>query len=237
MFAGRRGNDVDAGLQNVDAFFQHNVGLAATEHAAKQPLEIGPNGLQTLREQPPAVDVDPLDDADQCLLGVYQILVLTVERLMTFLESVDFVERRHVDCAHIADAAAQIRNFPIHLVALPLCLFGLRQIFQLGQLNSVVFEHALGEAIAFQTCAVRLQLALVPILLQLLPLLSQLSQLVLAARPLPVDRLQLLLVQLQLPLLCFAIQGQFRQRRVRLENRAFRLQQPRFGRDQLGTRF
>ncbi len=92
MFAGWRGDNIDSRLQDVQAFLEHDVGVAAAEDAAEEALEIGSDRLQAFGKQASAIGVDFVDDAGQRIFGVDQVLVLIGQRRVALLQRFDFLE-------------------------------------------------------------------------------------------------------------------------------------------------
>ena len=73
--------------------------MPAAEQIAEQRLEMPFDNFQCFREQPPTVDIDPVDDLFERTLGRRKILELIGQRFVTRFELIEFVERFEI---HIA---------------------------------------------------------------------------------------------------------------------------------------
>src|SRR5262249_9542973 len=76
LLAGGPSNNFDAAFQDVDPFFQNDVGLTATKQFAEQLLEMAADGFQGFGEEAAAVGVDAGDDLLERALGFGEIFVL-----------------------------------------------------------------------------------------------------------------------------------------------------------------
>ncbi len=73
LLAGRPGDNLDTAFENIDPFFEYDVGVASTEELAEQALEMPLDRLQCVGKQPSAVVVDLADNLRQ---GLPRLVVL-----------------------------------------------------------------------------------------------------------------------------------------------------------------
>ncbi len=148
LLARRPGDDLDAGVENIHALLQHDVGVAAAEKIAEKLLKMPADRVQRLGKQPPAVGVDLFDDFFQRGLGVGQIAVLVGKGFIAGFQLFEFFEGLDVDVAEIGDLASQVVDLLLHFLAMVL-LFGVGIVLQFGQFDAVILAHPVGQGRAF----------------------------------------------------------------------------------------
>ena len=166
FLAGRPGDDLDAAVENIHAFFQHDVGLAAAEQIAEKLLKMPADRVQRFGEQPPAVGVDLVDDLFQRRLGVGQIVVLVGKRFVAGFQLFEFFQGLEVDVAEVVDLPPQIVDLLLHFLALVL-FFGVGIVLQFGQFDAVILAQPVGQGRAFVADFVGRQILGVDFILEL----------------------------------------------------------------------
>ena len=124
------------------------------------------DGFERFGKQPPAVGVDPFNDLFERPLRRRQIGVLVGKRFVSGFKLFQLIERFEVDIAEVVDLLPQLLDFLLH--ALPLVLlFIAGSMFQLGQLDAVIFAHAVGQGRAFVADFIGRELLSVDFILEL----------------------------------------------------------------------
>jgi len=108
FFAPGLGNDFDAGFEDVGFVQKHEFGLAAFEEEGEHFLEFFLDGVEGLGEQLLGLSVEFCDGGLEVADGLVDVVLLNGEEIVTLLEFVVFLERVHVDGAHLVDFFAQI---------------------------------------------------------------------------------------------------------------------------------
>ena len=109
FLARRARDDLDARFQDVFAFLQQQVGLAAAEELAEGFVEVRLDGFESLLEQAAAVPVDARDDVLEAGARRVQVLELRLEEGVARLEFLLFLQGAHV---HGAEARQPFLKLP-----------------------------------------------------------------------------------------------------------------------------
>ncbi len=109
LFAGRFGDDFDAGFERVLLVEQGEVGLAffaeeLFEHLAEVDFDL----REGLGEEAFGLGVDAVDDFEQLGFRGNEVVVLVLEEVVAFLEFLELFDGVEVDGAHGVEAALDV---------------------------------------------------------------------------------------------------------------------------------
>src|SRR5262249_20146726 len=100
-------------FEDIVLVFKEDIRHSAAEKFTEQLMEVYADGLESFREQAPAVLINLANDFLEGALGVPQIAKLGVERSGPAFKVAQFLQRIKIDAAEASQFAPQFRNFLI----------------------------------------------------------------------------------------------------------------------------
>src|SRR5206468_3343334 len=100
----------DAGVEHVDALFEHDVGFPAAEELAEDALEVHAHLLERLEEEPLALAVDRLDRLLERGASALQVVALRREELQSRAGFRELAHGLHVHRADLLHPALELAH-------------------------------------------------------------------------------------------------------------------------------